>query len=93
MVDWNLNVPELIVQIGGVTILRVIVDEGSRVNIMSDKIRKSFGIKKLEAAPFYVRMAYQRRVQPLGIARDVLVKIEEVTFPIVFTRIQMEEST
>jgi len=34
---------------------------------------------------FLVRMVEQRRAQPLGTTRDVMVKIEEVMFPITFT--------
>ena len=61
------------------------------MNIMSEGTRRRLGIEILGLALFLVKMDHQRRVQPLGIARNVMAKIEGVMFHIAFIVIRMKE--
>ena len=58
-VEWNDGVYE-----------DVLLDGGSGVNILSEVEFRKLKKAKLEPAPFRVRMADQRRVQPIGMLRS-----------------------
>ena len=46
---------------------------------------------KLEPAPFQVRMADQRRVQPIEMLRAQQIKVQGMTFSINFVVLQMRD--
>lgn len=56
------------------------MDGGAGVNIMSEQTRRSLGITEVKEAPFRVRMADQRIVQPLGLVEDIPVKAGGMKF-------------
>lgn len=66
------------------TVLDVVIDGGAGVNIMSDHTRRALGIHEVREAPFRVRMADQRIVQPLGMVEDISVRAEGLKFFVSF---------
>jgi hypothetical protein len=45
------------------------------VNIISKSLRKKLGLKKPKPAPFVVRMVDQRKVQPIGLIRNLKIDL------------------
>jgi hypothetical protein len=45
------------------------------VNIISKSLRKKIGLRKLQLAMFVVRMADQRKAQPLGLIRNLKINL------------------
>ena len=62
----------------------VIFDGGARVNIMAEHTRRGLGIIEMKEAPFQVRMADQRVVQPLGMIENIQVKAGGAKFSVSF---------
>ena len=52
----------------------VVINGGSGVNIMAEHTSRNLGITGMKEAPFRVRMADQRVVQPLGLVENIQVK-------------------
>ena len=69
----------------------VLLDGGSRVNIITDTLMEKLGIgKQLEVAPFTIKMVDQRKVMPIGIIKNLKITIGGLTFKITVTIIKME---
>ena len=53
------------------------------------------GSAKLAAAPFQVKMADHRRLQPMGILKDQFIKVATLTFKVnlVVLKMQYDENT
>ena len=64
----------------------------SGVNIVLKSICRKLGITKFEEAPFQVRMANQRRIQPLGIVKGRQLEVEGLSFDVNFMVLKLEES-
>ena len=62
------------------TISGVVVDGGTRVNVMSKHTRKSLRITRMKSAPFRVRMPDQQAMHPLGLVEYVEMIIEGTRF-------------
>jgi hypothetical protein len=62
--DWE--TPEIDIKIEGCRIKRVLVDGGSRVNVMTEKTATDLGYTSFESIPKILRMANQEEVVPLG---------------------------
>jgi len=77
----------IIMEIYGVKIKDTLVDGGSRVNINTESLQIKLGLGGMEPLPFQVKVAYQRWLHPLGILKDLLIKIEGVDFRVI---LQME---
>ena len=69
----------------------VLLDGGSGVNILSETEFLILKKVSLEPAPFQVRMADQRRVQPIGMLRSQTRKIHGIQFLVNFVVLQMDE--
>jgi hypothetical protein len=54
--------PIVHVHLGKYGVKDVLLDGGSSVNIISKSLRRKLGLKKLQLAPFVVRMVDQRKV-------------------------------
>ena len=67
--DVDFRVPTIQVEFEGKIINEVLVDGGSGVNILLEAMYKKMGSPRLEPAPFQVKMADQRIVQPLGVLK------------------------
>ena len=57
-----------------------IVDGGSGINIISRKLYDEWNLPKMEEAPFSIKLADQSRVSPLGLVKNVPVRIAGVRF-------------
>jgi len=53
----------------------IIINGGSRVHTMLDRMWESLEVNNMESMPFSVEMADHYKAQPLGILRDVTIKI------------------
>jgi len=53
--------------IGNCKIVDVLLDGGFKVNIIYEHLQRKLNFKKLHSMPFMVRMAYQRKVQLMGL--------------------------
>ena len=56
------------------------MDGGAGVNVMLEHTRKALGITTVKPAPFKVRMANQRAIQPQGLVEDKKLRIEGARF-------------
>ena len=61
-------------------IIHAIVDGSSGVNIISCETYDKWGLPPLEKSPYTIKLADQSRVTPLGLARDVHVRLAGVRF-------------
>ena len=68
--DVDFRVPAITVKFQNQFMDGVLLDGGSRVNILPESVYLKFQKLKLHPAPFQVKMADQRRLQPLGILKD-----------------------
>ena len=73
--DVDFKVPTIKVEFDGRIFEEVLLDGGSGVNILPEIVYLSTTVQKLEPAPFQVKMADQRRLQPLGILKDQRITI------------------
>ena len=62
----------------------VVINGGAGVNIMAEHTRRNLGITDMKEAPFRVRMADQRVVQPLGLVENIQVKASGAKFSVSF---------
>ena len=85
------QVPVVTVQIANQIVPNVLLDGGSGVNVLSESMCAWLGILRFESAPFAVKMADQRRVQPLGIVRHCKIKIATLRFGIAAVVLRMED--
>ncbi|MCO5569983.1 hypothetical protein L7F22_023697 [Adiantum nelumboides] len=86
------QVPVVGASVGKVYLPGVLLDGGSGVNILPEATCKSLNLLSWDPAPFQVKMAYQRRVQPLGILRAVQISVGGLQFVANFVVLKMEES-
>ena len=66
------------------SVIHAIVDGGSGVNIISRETYDKWGLPPLEKAPYTIKLADQSRVTPVGLARDVPVRLAGVRFVMSF---------
>ena len=69
----------------------VLLDGGSGVNILPEFMYRRWNLPKVEPVPFQLKMADQRRVQPLGILRSREITIMGLSFFVNFVVLKMEE--
>ena len=60
----------------------IIIDGGSKVNVISKGTCDTLGIRDWEPCPFWLRMADTNSVRPTGLIRDLDVTIEGRAFGI-----------
>ena len=70
-------------------ILNALIDGGSGVNIITCTLRRKLGLKKIEPAPFTIKMVDQRTVMPKGIIRDVRLDVGRIVIRTMLTVIDM----
>ena len=59
------------------------------MNIITNTLKKKLGLKKIEPAPFSIKMADQRKVLPKGIIRDVRLDVDRIMIRTTLTVIDM----
>lgn len=55
-----------------------LIDDGSRVIIITNTLRRKLGLKRMEPTPFTIKMADQRKVMAKGITRDVRLDVGNI---------------
>ena len=88
--DVDFKVPTIKVEFDGRIFEEVLLDGGSGVNILPEIVYLSMAVQKLEPAPFQVKMADQRRLQPLGILKDQRITISGLHFIVNFVVLRMQ---
>ena len=78
--DVDFTIPTITVDFQGDQIGGVLLDGGSGVNILPESEFLKLGKVTLDPAPFQVKMADQRRIQPLGILRRQEVSVAGLSF-------------
>lgn len=90
--DMDYKVPKIQVQFHNEDISGALLDGGSGVNILPDFMYKRFQLPQLEEVPFQLKMANQRRIQPLGILRNQEIIVSRLSFQVNLVVMKMEES-
>lgn len=90
-VDYKVLVVEVCFQ--NTHIKGVLLDGGSGLNILPKSMCKRLGIIHWDDTPFQVKMADQRRVQPLGTIIWYNVQLAGLDFAVNFVVLRLEEST
>jgi hypothetical protein len=62
----------------------VIIDGGSRVNIIIVNLRVQLGLPKPNLVPSNLRMAYQTITKPLGLIKDLKIFVHGIPYTITF---------
>ena len=93
--DVDFRVPTVQVEFAGKVLREVLLNGGSRVNILLSSIYFKLGSPKLRATPFQVKMADQRRLQPTSILKDQTITVATLLFNLnlVVLNIQFDEDT
>ncbi|KAL2614224.1 hypothetical protein R1flu_025916 [Riccia fluitans] len=79
------------VRIEDITFLRVLVDTGSSVNVMSNQIRIRLGYHRMAPLTTKLAMANNTMVWPLGVLSSVLVVVEGIHLIVSFQVIEMDD--
>ncbi len=72
------------VQIGKNTIEDVLLDGGSKINIIIKQLRLKLGLPKPKLAPYNSRMEDQTTTKPMGFIRDLKIYIQGIPYIIMF---------
>ncbi|MCO5591948.1 hypothetical protein L7F22_045941 [Adiantum nelumboides] len=92
-VDVDYRVPVISVKMEQMFMPGVLIDGGSGVNVLPEETCRKLNITCWDPAPFQVKMADQRRIQPLGIVRNTVIEIGGLKFKVNFVVLQLEESS
>ena len=76
----------------GTYIDKVLLDGGAGVNIITQAACNKYGLKDWEPAPFLVRMADQRRFQPVGLLKGVVIDVAGLTFSVALVVLSIAEA-
>ncbi|KAL3689795.1 hypothetical protein R1sor_016104 [Riccia sorocarpa] len=79
---WIDTGPVVQVQIKGMTLPNILVDGGSGANVISAQLYSKLKGLQLLPAPFNLKMADQRRVLPLGVIKELPIRIGDMSFQI-----------
>ncbi|RDX98375.1 Gag-Pol polyprotein, partial [Mucuna pruriens] len=76
--------------IGECTFADAMLDLGASINVMPSSLYKSLNVGDLEPTGVIIQLENRSIVHPLGILEDVLVRINELIFPVDFYVLNME---
>jgi hypothetical protein len=65
-------------------------DGGSDVNIIFESLKKKLRFKRPQSIPFMVRMVNQRKVQPIGLIRNLKINLTGCDYKISVNVLNME---
>jgi hypothetical protein len=68
------------VQIGKNTIEDVLLDEGFRINIITQQLRLRLGLPKPKPTPYNLRMANQTTTKLMGLIRDLKIYVQNIFY-------------
>ncbi len=63
----------------------VLLDGGSRVNIITEKLRKQLGLSKPKLSPYNLCMVDQTIAKPLGLIKDLKILVHGIPYVVTFT--------
>ncbi len=78
------------VRIGKFGVQNVLLDGRCGVNIILKSLRKKVGLRISQPIPFVVIMVEQRKVQPLGLIRNLKINLGSCVYKILVTTLNME---
>ncbi|XP_058775550.1 uncharacterized protein LOC131649809 [Vicia villosa] len=81
----------LSVTIGSVYVGKGLIDLGSSINLVPLSLVKRLGNLELKFTRMTLQLADKSTTHPIGIAEDLLVKVDKFFFPVDFVVIDMEE--
>ncbi|XP_058767674.1 uncharacterized protein LOC131641387 [Vicia villosa] len=84
----KVNLP---VTIGSVYVGKGLIDLGSSINLIPLSLVKRLGNIELKSTRMSLQLADKSTTHPIGIAADLLVKVDKFFFPVDFVVIEMEE--
>ena len=87
MVDTSSLTVTVIIK--GSEVLGTIIDEGSDVNVISQRTCETLGISEWEPCPFWRRMADTSSVRPTGLIQDLDITIGGYAFRISVVVLQL----
>jgi hypothetical protein len=76
------------VQVGKNFIEDVLLDGGSRVNIITEKFKVQLGLSKPKPTPYNLRMVNQTITKPLGLIKDLKILVHGIPYVVTFIIIQ-----
>jgi hypothetical protein len=76
------------IQVGKNFIEDVLLDGGSRINIITEKLRVQLSLSKPKLAPYDLRRANQTITKPLGLIKDLRTLVHGIPYVVTFTIIQ-----
>ncbi|GAV62831.1 hypothetical protein CFOL_v3_06354 [Cephalotus follicularis] len=82
--------PLISCNIGNSQIERTLLDLGASVNILPSSVYDHFGVGKLKPTEVTLQLADRSLKIPKGFIEDVLVKVDELYFPVHFLVLDME---
>jgi hypothetical protein len=65
----------------------VLLDGGSKVNIITEKLRLWLGLSKPKPAPYNLHMANQTIAKPLGLIKDLKILVHGIPYVVIFIMI------
>ncbi len=66
----------------------MLLDGGSRVNIITKKLRVQLGLSKPKPTPYNLHMVDQTIVKPLALIKDLRILVHGIIYVVTFTIIQ-----
>jgi hypothetical protein len=85
------HMPIISTKIGNHQLHDVLLDGGSRVNVITETERRKLGLLTPTPAPFKLRMADSSLVQPLGLLRDIKIFIHGIPYIIILSVISCKD--
>ncbi len=76
------------VRIGKNTIEDVLMDGGSRINIIIEQLILKLGLPKPKPTPYNLRMANQTTTKPMGLIRDLKIYVHGIPYINMFIVLQ-----
>jgi hypothetical protein len=76
--------------VGKIEIRDVLLDGGFDVNIIFENLKKKLGLKRPQSIPFMVQMVDQRKVQQIGLIRNLKINLVGCDYKISIIVLNME---
>ena len=84
------HMPVISICIGKNVVDDVLLDGGSRVNVITEEKRRGLGLPKPSPAPFNLKMANGTITKPTGLLRDVKIHIHGIPYIVTLTIIDCQ---
>ena len=75
------------------TFVDVMLDLGAPLNVMPTSVYRSFQLGDLRPTKVFILLVNRSTAQPLGVMEDVLVKVNDLVFPVDFYILGMEDES